>query len=132
RNITYRLEGVSGDAGRGHSHSRCPRGAGLKDVHQDFDKGGFAGTVGPNQGIDGALRDVEIDMVESHQPQKALAEFLRSNRAGHRPLRPPRSESPPNFFQCRASEPCTSSSEIPSRFASTTICSICAPNNSVR
>src|SRR5271156_4889745 len=56
----------------------------VKYVHQEFNERCFAGTVGAKQGVDGALRHREGDLVEGRRGTKPLGDILGSDHAVHR------------------------------------------------
>ena len=56
---------------------------GGNEIHEEFDRGRFPGSVRANEGVEGTFRNVEIDVIDSGQAAETLCQLLCVNGWGH-------------------------------------------------
>ena len=63
-------------------HLRCTASR-AEDIHQELDDGRLAGTVGADEGVDGVLRNGEVEALESSGAAVAAGEVLGLDYGRH-------------------------------------------------
>lgn len=68
--------GLAADLARvgAEDSGRAVRGG--NEIHENFDRGGFPGAVLANEGVQGTLRNVQIDVIDSGQAAETLCQLL--------------------------------------------------------
>ena len=87
--VAYAREVAWAEAARRRFEDFAVAGSGAKDVHQGFDGGGLAGSVGSDQREDAAWGDFEVDAIEGHDAAEFLGESAGANCTAHFFLRSP-------------------------------------------
>src|SRR5579862_6876584 len=80
---------LSGDVGSGVAEDLRAAGGRAQDVHQKLDDGRFARAVRANKGVDGILRNGEVEAFEGIGAAVAAGEVPGLDYGGHLRFRPP-------------------------------------------
>src|SRR5882757_9388259 len=76
-------EDFSGDVGGWVAEDLRAAGGGPEDVHQELDDGGLASSVGADEGVDGVLRDGEVEALKGSGAAVAAGEILGLDYGAH-------------------------------------------------